>query len=633
MPTELPTTLAEAHARIRHLEQTLVEEKMLLRMPAQNPNPVYCLAPDGGLLYANPAALRLRQELGPEAMDELRHQAVGWVQEALAVGSEQQHEVSSQNRYFTLCAVPGPDKLSATLYIVEVTERVKAERERAAQQAFTEQVLNSLPSMVYVRDPAGRYVYANQATHDALAKLSATKPVPAVAEQQALNMASYAATDAQVLSTGQELALEQQLMLPSGEERWVHTVKRPLTWANGVPHVLGVSTDITELKQAREQAEAAAQARANFLANMSHEIRTPLNGVLGIAGQLAKTALNPRQQELVGIIRSSGKHLLEIINDVLDMAKITSGKLEMAPEPFDLCESMFQASQPLALQAIEKGLHVGGNRLRETCAHPQVIGDSFRINQIMLNLISNAIKFTPVGGSIHAGAYQVAETDDYLTIEFRVSDTGVGIAPDKQERIFESFTQAYADTTRQFGGTGLGLTISRALVEQMGGQLQLQSELGKGSTFSFQLTLPRAGHLLPVPEEHALAATQQLQGKRVLLVEDNDINRLVARMLLEEWGVELDEAEDGPAGVAAASQHRYDAVLMDIQLPGMNGVEATAVIRALPNPQLAQVPIVALTANAFEEDAQQYLAAGMNACISKPFEEEVLFRTLISLLA
>ncbi|RSK31794.1 PAS domain-containing hybrid sensor histidine kinase/response regulator [Hymenobacter metallilatus] len=633
MPAELPATLAEAHALIRHLEEALAAEKRLVQMSALNPNPVYCLAPNGTLLYANPAALRLRDELGAAAMDELRDQALGWVEEALATGNEQKHAVSSQNRHFTLCTVPSPDLESATLYIVEVTERVQAENERAAQQTFTEQVLNSLPSMVYVRDSFGRYTYANQATQDTLARLEATRPVPAIAEQQVLNMASYAATDAQVLRTGQELMLDQQVLLPSGEVRWVHTVKRPLTWANGLPHVLGISTDVTELKQAREEAEAAAQARANFLANMSHEIRTPLNGVLGIAGQLAKTALNPRQQELVGIIRSSGKHLLEVINDVLDMAKITSGKLELAPEPFDLCEAMFQASQPLALQAIEKGLSVGGNRLRETCPHPEVIGDSFRINQIMLNLLSNAIKFTPAGGSIHAGAYQVAETEDYLTIEFRVSDTGVGIAPDKQERIFESFTQAYADTTRQFGGTGLGLTISRALVEQMGGQLRLQSELGKGSTFSFQLTLPRAGQLLPAAAEHTPVATQQLQGKRVLLVEDNDINRLVARMLLEEWGVELDEAEDGPAGVAAATRQRYDVVLMDIQLPGMSGVEATAAIRSLPDPQLAQVPIVALTANAFEESAQQYLAAGMNACISKPFEEEVLFQTLTALLA
>ncbi|RSK48772.1 PAS domain-containing sensor histidine kinase [Hymenobacter rigui] len=630
---ELPTTLAAAHAELLRLEQELAQARMLASVPAQNPNPIFRLTADGQQLYANPAALRLRHELGPEAADLMGAQTIRWLQEALSSGEQQKREESVLGRAFTVCLVPDKEAASVLLYVVDITERVQAEKERSAQQIFTEQVLNSLPSMVYVRDPSGHYMYTNQATQDALARLTAAKPVPAVAEQQALNMASYAATDAQVLSTGQELVIDQKLLLPWGEERWVHTVKRPLTWANGEPHVLGISTDVTELKQAREEAEAAAQARANFLANMSHEIRTPLNGVLGIAGQLAKTDLTTRQQELLGIIRSSGRHLLEVINDVLDMAKITSGKLELAPEAFDLCEAMFQASQPLALQAIEKGLTVGGNRLRETCPHPQVIGDSFRINQIMLNLISNAIKFTPAGGSIHAGAYQVAETDDFLTIEFRVSDTGVGIAPDKQERIFESFTQAYADTTRQFGGTGLGLTISRALVEKMGGQLKLESELGKGSTFSFQLTLPRATKAPLLTPTAAGTGQHLLQNKRILLVEDNDINRLVARMLLEEWGVELDEAEDGPAGVAAATQQQYDIVLMDIQLPGMNGVEATAAIRALPDPRRAHVPIVALTANAFEEDTQQYLAAGMNACISKPFEEEILLQTLVSLLA
>ncbi|KUG08507.1 ATP-binding protein [Solirubrum puertoriconensis] len=392
-------------------------------------------------------------------------------------------------------------------------------------------------------------------------------------------------------------------------------------------------TEVTELRQARLAAEAAAASRANFLANMSHEIRTPLNGVLGIANQLSKTPLNARQQELLGIIRSSGQHLLTVINDVLDMTKINAGMLELVQEPFDVCEVLYRAAEPLLMQAEEKGITVVATRLHDSCPNPQVLGDSHRLSQVILNLLSNAIKFTPAGGRIDAGGYQIAETDDTLTVEFRFSDTGVGIAPDKIDRIFESFTQAYADTSRQFGGTGLGLTITKALVEQMGGTLTVQSELGKGSTFAVRITLPRAkAPELPAAPQSTTTERTALQGKRLLLVEDNEVNRLVARMLLEEWGVVLDEAEDGRAGIQMAAQYSYDAVLMDIQMPGMSGLEATTAIRALPDAARAGVPIIALTANAFEADAQQYLAAGMNACVAKPFDEDLLYNTLVSVL-
>ncbi|WP_316934310.1 ATP-binding protein [Hymenobacter sp. AT01-02] len=434
----------------------------------------------------------------------------------------------------------------------------------------------------------------------------------------------------QVLLTGKELIVEDPLTLPSGEQRWLHTIKRPLQWSDGNVHVLGVSTDVTELKQATEAARAAARAQENFLANMSHEIRTPLNGVLGMAAQLSKTQLDVRQQELLTIIRSSGQHLLGVINDVLDMAKISSGKLEFAQEAFNLCDSMGQAVQPLALQAQEKGINFEGTPLRNSCPYPWVIGDAHRLNQILINLVSNAIKFTPVGGRISVGGYLLAETSDYIEVEFRVTDTGVGIAPDKLTRIFENFTQAYADTARHFGGSGLGLSISRALVEQMGGTLQVESQLGKGSTFTFQLMLPRSTPSAPVAFAPSYD-TGALRGKRVLLVEDNEINRLLAGLLLEEWGVTMDEVEDGPTGIEQLQQAAYDAVLMDIQMPGMSGLEATAAIRQLPNPHHARIPIVALTANAFANDAEQYLAAGMNACVAKPFDEALLFNTLANL--
>jgi signal transduction histidine kinase/ActR/RegA family two-component response regulator len=628
----LPTTLAEAHALLLAQQAQLAAQAAQVRIPMQNPNPVFRLGLVGGLTYKNRAGAQLLEEVGLEEASQLWPQLRQWLQQALATGTELRHEITLKQRQFSLCAVPEPEAEAVTLYLTETTERVRAEAQRAAQQAFTEQVLDMLPSLVYVRDAAGRHVFANRATRQQEELRRGAAGSAEVAAQQAQQRAASAAADAQVLATDQEHVAEEPLTLPSGEERCLLTVRRPLAWQGSARHVLSISTDVTELKQSRQAAEAAAQARANFLANMSHEIRTPLNGVLGIAAQLSKTPLDERQQKWLQLVQDSGRHLLGILNDVLDLAKITSGKLELAPEPFNLCDSMFNAALPLALQAQEKGIVVDGARLRDSCPHPRVIGDAHRLNQILLNLLSNAVKFTPAGGRISVGGYQVAETDDSLTVEFRVRDTGVGIPAEKLAHIFDDFTQAYADTSRHFGGTGLGLSISRALVEQMGGTLTVESQVGQGSTFAFRLTLPRATPAPAIPEV-AAPSYHALSGQRVLLVEDNEINRLVARLLLEEWHMHIEEAEDGPSGVALAAAHDFDIILMDIQMPGMSGLTATAAIRGLADPRRAGVPIVALTANAFAADAQQYLAGGMNACVAKPFEEDTLYSTLTELLA
>ena len=404
-----------------------------------------------------------------------------------------------------------------------------------------------------------------------------------------------------------------------------------------IPYVISHSHDITEriaaeheMKRAKEAAESAALAKENFLANMSHEIRTPLNGILGMATQLGKTPLDVRQHEFLRLIRTSGQHLVSVINDVLDMAKITSGKMDFEQVAFNLRDSMTQAVQPLALQAQEKGLTFSAALLREDCAYPWVVSDPYRLNQILINLVANAIKFTASGGITVVGR-QLAETNTQIAVEFSVTDTGIGIEPDKQARIFEDFTQAYADTTRQFGGTGLGLSISRALVEQLGGVLSLRSAPGAGSTFAFSLTLPKAEAPVAPAEPLGEFNTGALAGLLVLLVEDNEINREVARFMLEDWGVILEEAADGEQGLRMLQENVYDLVLMDIQMPGLSGVEVTRAVRQLPDPRRAQVPILALTANAFREDNERYRAAGMDDCLAKPYEEQDLYHKLDAL--
>jgi PAS domain S-box-containing protein len=407
---------------------------------------------------------------------------------------------------------------------------------------------------------------------------------------------------------------------------------------SGRTDVLLCALDITErtqaeaeLRRGKEKAEASARAKEAFLANLSHEIRTPMNGVLGMARQLTKTRLDQTQQELLRIIQTSGEHLLSVLNEVLDLTKISASRLELEQVAFDLRESMEEALRPLDVQATEKGIafHVA---LLQNCGQlPRVVGDPYRLNQILINLVSNAIKFTEPGGTISVGGYLIGRTETHLSALFRLTDTGIGIAEDKLEYIFEDFAQADVDTARRYGGTGLGLGIARALVEQMGGTLTVDSQLARGSTFQFTVSLPCA-----VDVEAALPKipldTSALRGLRVLVVEDNAINREVVRQLLHGWEVAVDEAESGRAALALHAERRYDVVLMDIQMPGMSGVEATAQLRQHPDPERAQVPVLALTANAFRSDLDRYLKAGINDCLTKPFKEEEFYRKLVALV-
>ena len=378
-----------------------------------------------------------------------------------------------------------------------------------------------------------------------------------------------------------------------------------------------------ELTKAKEQAEESARAKENFLANISHEMRTPMNGILGIADLLAKTELGEEQQNYLQLIKASGQNLLVIINDILDAAKIKSGKLHLEKIPFNIVDAVTSAYNALIYKAEEKNLEFTLEPFY--IEHPYVEGDPYRLNQVLLNLLNNALKFTS-DGEVALGVTALDETETSLTLEFMVKDSGIGIASENLEIIFEGFTQVHSGSDRKFGGTGLGLSICKNLVQQMGGDIWAESTMNLGSTFRFVLTFAKAEK--PVEEPVEVLDFRSLGDVRVLLAEDNEVNLFLTQSLMENWGFTVDTAVNGQEAVDLASQTVYDVILMDIQMPELNGIDATRMIRNLADHQKANMPIIALTANAFPEDYKHYLSNGMNDYLSKPYKENALFRKI-----
>ncbi len=396
---------------------------------------------------------------------------------------------------------------------------------------------------------------------------------------------------------------------------------------------IGIHLDITQQKQleldlleAREAAEQSAEAKEMFLANMSHEIRTPMNAIMGMSRQLNRTKLNQEQAFYLDTIVKSSEHLLVLINDILDITKIEAGKMNLEHIGFRLCDTINHSLLVMEHKAEEKGLKL----ISENCPGAEVIfrGDPYRLNQILLNLISNAIKFTD-RGSVTVSVIVQPEMNGTQLMNLSVKDTGIGMDPEYLDMIFRKFTQEDKSIARKYGGTGLGMSICKELTELMGGQIEIHSEKGKGTTV--MVTIPFVtGSQQDLPEESQLIADSSLlKGKRVLLVEDNEMNRLVASILLDNYEIITEEAMNGIEAINALKQKIYDLVLMDMQMPVMNGLEATEIIRRDINPH---IPIIALTANAIKGEAEKCLQAGMNDYVSKPFEEEHLINTMIKWL-
>ncbi|MEO5330395.1 MAG: ATP-binding protein [Magnetococcus sp. YQC-5] len=429
--------------------------------------------------------------------------------------------------------------------------------------------------------------------------------------------------------------VEHRIHCPNQEIRFVREKGMLIRDEQGQPRsMIGTVLDVTQqkrveisLQEAMERVERANQIKSEFLANMSHEIRTPMNAIIGLCYLFFKTELSTKQQDYLKKIDTSAKFLLRLINDILDFSKIEAGKLEMEHEDFALAEILEQVSSVINVKIAEKGLNFSLKVAKEVPSW--LLGDSLRLGQVLTNLTSNAVKFTQKG-DVALEVELLDESEQGVTVRFMVRDSGIGMTPKQVEQLFQVFHQADASITRQYGGTGLGLAISKRLIEMMGGAIQVSSIPGEGSCFTFTACFGKsqAEHKTRSQEIPESRIAELLSGIRILLVEDNEINQQVARELLERVGVQVTVASNGQESLAWVAKERFDMILMDMQMPVMDGLTASQKLREEALIPL-ELPILAMTANVMTGDREKCLAAGMNDHIPKPIHPASLYATLL----
>lgn len=513
---------------------------------------------------------------------------------------------------------------------VDITEWKKTEEIKIQSDS----ILNSVESMLMVSDKEGNIIYSSPAVEKMLGykvkdilgdkwwKLTYENQQEAEQVKNAIyNYVFFNQKDFTDIT-------KRKIKTASGDYKWIEW--QLSKGANGT--YISIGTDIThristelELKKAKESAEESLKVKNEFLANMSHEIRTPLNAVIGFTDLLLETQLNPEQRSHLETMRNSGEILLSLINNVLDLSKLESEKLKIEEIPFNLHKSFNTVLKLMKLRADEKKISLDLNIEPNTPIH--FIGDPTRIEQILLNLIGNAVKFTNKG-SVHVTLKKLNETNDVSEIYFEVRDTGIGIVSNKINTVFGAFSQAKSDTSRIYGGTGLGLTIVKKLVGLLNGSIKVESIFGEGSVF--KITLPLKNDLAnvntnEVEPEFILNEPLELS---ILLVEDNKTNQLLAKTRLERWKCTVDIANNGIEGVKKVQKKMYDLILMDIQMPVMDGYEASKIIKNDISKKAAQIPIIAMTAYATNADISRAKSSGMDDYIFKPFKPRELYHIL-----
>jgi len=520
--------------------------------------------------------------------------------------------------------------------LCNVFDREQKDMELKSREAYLRSIFNNVPYQMWLKDREGRYVIVNQPFLDYFSIEDPDYVIGKRAQDLWPEEVSRELVfqDEEVIRTGQQSTKEVQLNF-HGKRIWFEIYRAPIIDPNGnLLGTTGIARDVTkriladqELKRATEAANAANIAKSRFLANMSHEIRTPLNAIIGILRLLQESPVNEAQMKLLHNMKASSENLVHIINDILDFSKIEIGKIELSSTPFNLKDLARRIYDAHEFKAEEKGIRF--SCIVNPALDKTYLGDPVRLHQILSNLVSNAMKFTSEGMvEIKVDLTEGKGSRDRIL--FSVEDTGIGISPENQSRIFNSFQQEDESITRTYGGTGLGLAISKQLVELMGGRLELVSRKNQGSKFCFTIELSEGSGVVPEVQAELKKPDQNvLKGLRVLMVEDNKFNQFIAQAILDKWGVETTVLEDGQQAVDLLRTRSFDLILMDIQMPVMDGITATKIIRQELG---VKTPILALTANVVMGIVERCLEAGMQGYISKPFEEDLLYDKILSIL-
>jgi PAS domain S-box-containing protein len=497
-----------------------------------------------------------------------------------------------------------------------------------AKGMFYEAVVEDGSDIIFIVDFKGQILYHNDAAEEVLGH----KPKSLIEK----NMFDYIKPDthpvfdkkfAESIRKPYNDSVEFQFLCKDGTYKYLEFNSINLKQKEGLEGLILDCRDISERKRDGEELVRAQKAKEQFLANISHEIRTPINGIAGMAELLSQSPSDEESVTYLNAIKTAADNLKVIINDILDLASIESGKLKFEKIGFNVKDLLSSLIDTFQVQAREKGIQVTAQV--DEAANTILLGDPVRLNQVLINLIGNAIKFTHNGYiKVHCSVEKKHRRK--YEMRFDVIDTGIGIPTDKLETIFESFSQADESVTRKYGGTGLGLTIVKQLVELQGGRITVESVEDQGSTFSVHIpyAIGSSEDIADHSRNHIISTHRDsLKDMNILLVEDNDINRLYANSILKNWACKVDMAENGYVAVEKVKDTPFDIVLMDVQMPVMDGFEATKAIRLGDEPG-NKVPIIALTANATRKDIEKCLAAGMNDCIPKPFTPDDLFRML-----